>query len=894
MEYYNYCIGNPPFNIVYQWEYWKLSTDDDQEDGGKGNLLSQNLYIQRTFEYLKEWGVSAFIVPDTWLETELRDKKVKNYINTYFYHIVTIRLPKNTFQEYEVDFPTKVLVLMKKVAWLECPYEPIESSFEDFPHTQMGKWFYSVKYMKDEDSVRDRYQSLQKIKRLQESITDLQREVQASLFYYRKQKHASAKKTEEYQIKCDEILAGDEEFEEIKKKLLSLKKSIKRACQTTDTKMLVHICLGTYSVRFNRSNPVVSKYVNTLDIPDEIKKNDIIVQPEVYEKFLSYLKILTSKNHLIKIKWVYQPITVECDIDFKKYFEAKIQRYQLNTMSNEFLSREPKYQENFKMLSNQVYAGKKLLPHQLEDLSWALIKPFALLSWDTGLWKTLWGIVWSRMKGGKTLIVAPAVNILDPWDEQIREYLPDTPYFLVKKSKDIHAYTNETYVICSLESLPKIIRSLRKIKFKNLILDESDNIKSKTSKRAKVVKTLARRIKNKLLMSGTPTRNNVWEIYNQLELLCNNSVNMLCRATNMIEYDHSTRKHEEVNNKYFMKPFPAYGGYQVFRKTFCPKKITCFWAEETNQNIFNKRAFDRLMKSVRFTREFDMEKPRINRVLWLKETGEYKEYKQVVVPMNDVEKQVYEYLLTEFVRELEVYYQKSHDSSTASKLVIMQQIMNLLQGTSHPWTYPSYRWEKISTKMLKAREIIKKEQTAGNKIIMGSPWVETMNRMQEMYTEDIPVFRLAAEDSKGKRSQIIRDFRTYTEPALLVGTLWVLKSWLNLPEVNAVIVESYPWNFAQLQQFVARAIRLNSKEKTNIYCLCSEKSFDINVFSLILRKEVTNTFVRTSGEVTIGELTKDFWTTQDLFSEALKLVKENIWGRTRGTIQWSQKSVLED
>lgn len=76
--------------------------------------------------------------------------------------------------------------------------------------------------------------------------------------------------------------------------------------------------------------------------------------------------------------------------------------------------------------------------------------------------------------------------------------------------------------------------------------------------------------------------------------------------------------------------------------------------------------------------------------------------------------------------------------------------------------------------------------------------------------------------------------------------------------MNAVIVESYPWNFAQLQQFVARAIRLNSTEKTNIYCLCSQKSFDINVFSLILRKEVMNTFVRTSTEVTVSELTEGF------------------------------------
>lgn len=75
----------------------------------------------------------------------------------------------------------------------------------------------------------------------------------------------------------------------------------------------------------------------------------------------------------------------------------------------------------------------------------------------------------------------------------------------------------------------------------------------------------------------------------------------------------------------------------------------------------------------------------------MKDTGDYKEYKQIIVEMSEGEKQVYQYLLTEFVNKMEKYYQKSHNGSTASKLVIMQQIMNLLQGTSHPWTYPAYQ-----------------------------------------------------------------------------------------------------------------------------------------------------------------------------------------------------------
>ncbi len=115
----------------------------------------------------------------------------------------------------------------------------------------------------------------------------------------------------------------------------------------------------------------------------------------------------------------------------------------------------------------------------------------------------------------------------------------------------------------------------------------------------------------------------------------------------------------------------------------------------------------------------------------------------------------------------------------------------------------------------------------------------------------------------------------------------MLKSGLNLPEVNTVIVESYPWNFAQLHQFAARAIRLNSTDKTTIYCLTSEGSFDINVFSLILKKEVTNKFVRSSVETSMSELSEEFGVeSDDLFEQALQMVRERVGTEMRGTIKW--------
>lgn len=67
------------------------------------------------------------------------------------------------------------------------------------------------------------------------------------------------------------------------------------------------------------------------------------------------------------------------------------------------------------------------------------------------------------------------------------------------------------------------------------------------------------------------------------------------------------------------------------------------------------------------------------------------------------------------------------------------------------------------------------------------------------------------------------------------------------------------------------------------------------MFSLILRKEVANKFVRLSEETTVAELSKEFGVeSNDLFEQAMQMVKEKTNGRTRGTIKWGAAPKMED
>lgn len=943
-----YNIGNPPFNIAFKgmWHH-PLATQADEEQGGEGILLSQNAYVFHTTQYLMPGGVSFFIVPQTWLNG-LRHTKIREYINENYYTVAELSLDENAFSEYQVQFPTKALLLVKKGGESVFELEKYIGSFSDidsFMKSEQYLWFVKAKKTIDQHFAAHKLKELRGSYKLDYEKRPYYDRLKKAIYEtFRGLNMEDAKVLDKYKTEMDmmQVNYPSYEWEKLcRAQYTRLEKALRRKEKNA---LHVEVIVSRYDIIFRRSNNKVTEYfneeLNKLEVngkliwlPNKYSKNDLCVHDDKYSEFKEVIARLTEWTFQVTFKGDTRFISLKAQPWLLKYIEKIRKQYALNTCDTALLKENfpTEYEENYEMLSEMEFPSNdrgtiKLLPHQVEDLAGALLKRNALITWDTGLGKTLGGITWSKIKGGKTLVIAPAVNTIDPWLQQIKEYTPTSTVFLCKTKKDIFKYKWEDFLIVSFESFtvpgtvmvngkkcrepePFFETQLMKNQFRNLILDESDNAKNKSSKRFKSLRKVAKSFRNRLLMSGTPTRNNVNEIYNQLEILAQNSSSMICWATQQVEYDRSSKEWTYGNNPCYGEPFPAWGGYNAFERTFSPKKITCFGAEETNQDIFNKDIFDALVRSIRFTRIYDIEKPRINAVLNMEDVWEYKEYRQVPVPMSPTENKVYDFILTDLARQLEEMYAAQHDNQTAAMLTIAQQIMKLLHGTSHPWTFQGYEddvgeWQQVydleyntSSKLEKACEIIDEvfAKPGVNKIMIGSPWKPTEEQMRITLEEKgYTVFNIRSEMSKHKRAELVAQFRTWPSNAIILGTMGVLKSGLNLPEVNTVIAESYPWNFAQLHQFAARAIRLNSTEKTTVYCLTSEGSFDINVFSLILKKEVVNKFVRESVETSMAELSAEFGVeSQDLFNQALQLVREKTNGRTKGTIKWGEKPVHE-
>lgn len=887
---WDYVIGNPPYNLyLYAYHFHKTKNDN-------GKILSQNAFIEFTSKALIPGGTMLAVFPQSFGEVELRDSKINEFINENFWRIAEIPLGDNVFNEYQIKFPVKLLMLMLRDPSFTLTEETYKGNLEGFKQSPIGRWYYAIKEFKKNSIRKGKLIHVHNIAVHQDELQEEQRQYKKAMFAYRHSKNYDMDQYAKFANESIEIPKQkkpwglDEKIWQAREKTFpKLIKRIKRAISYhRNPNLVIKLHYAYHKIRLEASNEQVGKYLNTV-LPigqREIDLNKLLL-PEQYPNqrnlLEEYQRIIHSAPVIPGgIVSAPKPIKVET-FPVNKFVARKLKQYLHQRQPLEMI--HTIYPEQYQKYREQIQTMKfphTLMEHQVDDIARAAFKNHLLLAWEVGLGKTIGAIVWTKLKGGRTLVVSPAVNILDPWKEQLKEWIPDKKSLVLRSRKDVRFIEgDEDYVVCSLESMPSLYPFLKKQRWNNLVLDESDNIKTKSSTRAQHLKKLTKKVKRKLIMSGTPTRNNALEIYNQLELLSNNSLVFLDTVKEIQEYDRSSSEYDMIPNQNYMKPYPAFGGYSIFQKSFVPKKTTVFGASKTNQNLFNKKEIQELFKCFRLTRIFNEEKK-----------GDNFEIKQVLVPMSQAEGRVYKFILDEFARQVEEYYSRIHDGATARMLAIMRQILALLQAVSHPWSFTAYDGPPITNKMQKVKEII---DETDDKVMFGSPWIPTVDKYEAWLTESgYKVFRIKSELSKLKRSAIINEFKTYEGKAILLGTIGCLKSGLNLPQVKTVITDSYPWNYATLRQFFARAIRINTKHKVTVYCLCSEGSFDVNVFALMLKKEQVNTYLRTDKEVSMDQLAEGFDTSTDIFDAALDMVKQNCNGEIRGKIEWDSSAILSE
>jgi hypothetical protein len=560
---------------------------------------------------------------------------------------------------------------------------------------------------------------------------------------------------------------------------------------------------------------------------------------------------------------------------FKLAYKKK-KDYELHTKPFSELERVTSidaWLKRFTFISPKDLSACEFNDMQHNDLGIILQKKYGILNWQQGCGKTAASYAWAKYRPMKnTFIIGPSLAINLTWVKFMQ--VNNERFVLIKTWKDFRKIKPGDFVLISLGLVVNLERHLKayvkRSSYKvNLVFDESDEITNAASRRTKAVNSVFRKVRRKLLATGTTTRNNITELYSQMELLYNNSYNMICYCETIYfeefikekdgfgdgEFAAGTKIREKTN-KYFMQPFPARYGPMIFKGCFNPAKSSVFGIAKHNQDIFNQGHLLGLIAQAIITRKFR------------EIAGDKYTINTFKVQQTMDERHVYKKIIRELSSVIPQFFKSTGNSRKDRMLQIVQQLNLLIKATSMPQKFSFYHGAPIPSK---AKAILNWIEEHNEKVAIGATSIEAVEWYHAIFQQHFPnrqVFMIVGENSFNSRKNIIKEFED-TPNGILICTQQSLKSSVNIPSCNEVAIESLQWNIPKMEQFYFRFIRYDSPEHTNVTFFNYDGTIEMNLLALLMAKEKLNDYIKTLEYRDDSDIYDEFGIDMDILESIL-------------------------
>ncbi len=575
---------------------------------------------------------------------------------------------------------------------------------------------------------------------------------------------------------------------------------------------------------------------------------------------------------------------------YEKLLRRKRREYEIQDMPFSEMQEDPeinKWLDELRIWDalNEEYVVPNAI--QRHDINLVLQKRYTLLQWEQGSGKTLAAIITGMYRMEKqhihsTWVVSSAISIRNNWDDVLKNY--GLSYVFVEKLSDLDRIKPGDFAIMTLNKVcaikKQIARKMRRLNQKvQFILDESDEISNENSLRCKAVLSCFRRCWAKLLTTGTSTRNNISEFAPQLELLYNNSINMLSLNATIYKHDEDDRDAPLITkaNPYYGEPIPAYKrGYSLFSASHLPEKITVFGIGQRTQDIYNADVLDTILAKTVITRTFE------------EVTGkEIRQIHQVPLEFAPEELEVYQKAIDNFHEMRNNYFKSTGNARKDAGMKLVQQIMLLLRISAAPDTLVEYTGD-TPVKILTAVEMAACWENEC--VAIGVRHKNVLDSYAKAFREmlpDRPLFIVTGSTTSFAKRRALHDKLKNSGNGILLCTQQSLPSSVNFEFVNKVIIPELHYNNSGMSQFYMRFIRYTSTEQKDIYFLTYGGSIESNQMQMVLSKEKLNLFMK--GQNTdLDSIYEKFDVSYDLLS-MLMYREQDSEGKFH--IRWGQQKI---
>ena len=847
---FDVIIGNPPFNLKFDCK------------------LSQEYYMDKAYDVLNPAGFLMVIVPVSFMQSEFWEKTRVANINSSFSFVGQTKLNPDAFDSMGVhNFSTKVMVFLRRSRHIEMqPYNadefiPMEELKDRVRKTRVMKQRIRIDLMRETNRI-DR----EELEAFEYRLSKYMYELKAHAVLNRHIEKAEALVSKFRNQKPPEN-ATNQQIKDWERKKLTTGKVlgiIRKYITSQHSVPRKEVALVKTSYGF-KLKPYAPRLLDKVT-HKAASINDLILG----RAELPVPETVTERNRL-QIRAAEKLIR-------RKQKQYEMQNLRFADMEEDVNLKEYLDRSTFINKDGEACEFTTLQKH---DLNLVLQKRYALLNWQQGSGKTAAVYYRARFllkfrKVRNAIILAPAIATNMTWIPFLS--VNRERFRVIRAESDLTNVPEGMFLVVSTSMLGKLRRGLvRYVKQTSrklcLVFDESDEITNPTSQRTRNILCIFRRLKYKILDTGTTTRNNIAELYSQFELLYNNSVNMVCWSP-QVYHENKEREIEEENNTDYGSPFPAFRGHVLFRACHCPGKATVFGIEKQNQDVYNKEELSELIGKTVITRKFrDF-------------AGEKYKIQTHTVSPSDGEREVYRVIIEEFCRICELYYNSTGDAKKDAGLRLMRQIKLLIKACSVPHLIEGYSGDGIPNKTKYIEKLVRK---IPGKVAVGCTSIAAFdlyeNHLRKCFP-DRPVFVGKGDVAFKRRQNIVTEFDS-TINGILICTQQSLSSSVNIPACNQVILESLQWNIPRMEQFYFRFIRLDSKEMKDVHYVTYEDSVEQNLMALVLTKERLNEFIKTGEVKEQSEIFEEFDITMSVIDSLLVRTQDHegkihiSWGSQR-------------
>ncbi len=478
--------------------------------------------------------------------------------------------------------------------------------------------------------------------------------------------------------------------------------------------------------------------------------------------------------------------------------------------------------QNLKLLPTPQDFQGKLRPYQIKGFSWlSFLEQWGLgacLADDMGLGKTIQLIAFIlKLKAEKALenpilLVCPT-SVLGNWEKEVKKFAPSISTVIHhgdkrQKSQDFSkTVQKKNLVITSYALVYRDLKTLEKIPWQGVVLDEAQNIKNPTAKQSQAVRALPADFR--IALTGTPVENRLSELWSILDFL-----------------NPGFLGNRQFFQRRFAIPIEKYGdgeSLQTLRSLVQPFILRRL---KTDKNIIQDLP----------------EKQEMN----------------VFCGLSSEQAELYQQLVDTSLAEIEETEGITRRGKILTLLLRLKQLCNhpdLIQKQKSNQNFASR-----SGKLLRLEEMLEEIVTAGDRALIFTQFAE-WGKLLQPYLEKkigVSILFLYGATRREQREEMVDRFQNDPNgPPIFILSLKAGGTGLNLTRANHVFHVDRWWNPAVENQATDRAFRIGQKRNVQVHKFVCTGTLEERINDMIESKKQLAEQTVDAGENWLTELDTD-------------------------------------